>query len=316
MSTEDEKKLKKQEPAEYSADYRGAHPQKPKAKRKPHPSAPPKKLKTPVPKAPKPKEEIRKNDKPEQKVFLPAEEKAGDELLTKWDDGAPEASLQKKPARRRSGKYRYGIFVGTVVLLLALTGVVFLAAALGQQIHRAATDDTKLREYDKMLSIAVAQDPQPFASPDKADPDFVLNASLWKAISENSASYTHYDDIGRTVIPLGDVADACGELFGPKCQLHPKSPATETFFTYDSAKAQFHVALYSLENTYVPYTESAKEEGDSVVLHVGYIPPTDPSRAASSGASSSGKPKPSKYMDYVIKTGAGKKEYIYAVRKG
>lgn len=314
MNTEDERNLKTEKPAEYSADYRGAHPPKPEAKRKPHPSATPQKPKNPAPKVPE--EETLGKDESEMDDFLPAEEKADDELLTKWDDGTPEASLPPKRVRRRSGKYRYGILVGTVVLLLALAGVVFIAVAAGQQIHKAATDDTKLRAYDKMLSIVVAQDPQPFASPDKADQDFVLNASLWKAISENSANYTHYDDIGRTVIPLGDVADACGELFGPKCQLHPKSPAAETFFTYDSAKAQFHVALYSLENTYVPYTESAKKEGDSVVLHVGYIPPTDPARAVSSGASSSGRPKPSKYMNYVIKTGTGNQEYIYAVRKG
>ncbi len=323
----------------YSADYRGAHPPKPKAER-PAPKRIPKngkparkgaaalKAKTPraaptpssAPGTGAPASLPQENMENETEIddFLPAGEDAGVETyLTKWDDGGRKAASPRKSVHRRRGKYRFGLFAGSVVLILALVGVVFVAFEAGTRIHGALTDDSRLRAYDRLISVVVAQDPQPFASPDKADPDFVLNASLWKVMTEHGSDYASYDDAGRTIVPLGDVADACGELFGPTCQLQPKNPATESFYTFDAAKSQFHIALYSLEGVYEPYTESAGREGDGVVLRVGYVSPTDPTRAASSGTGSSvGKPAPAKYMEYVIKTNAStKKEYVYSVRK-
>lgn len=255
--------------------------------------------------------------------FLPdSASDSNDEILTKWtDDLEPEdggaepgqAAARKKTARRR-GKHRYGVAVGSLVLLLALVGVVFIAASIGGQIYRAATDDSALRAYDTFLAPAVMQDPQPFASPDKADEEFVLDASLWKTImADNGTNYTNYDDAGRMMIPLGDVVDAAKELFGPDCQLQAKTPASESFFTYDTAKNEFHVALYSSDSTIMPYTESAKKQGDSTVLRVGYVSPTDAWRTQTSSSVSA--PKPTKYMEYVLKTNPStKKEYIYSVQ--
>ncbi|QAT51128.1 hypothetical protein EQM14_15875 [Caproiciproducens sp. NJN-50] len=248
--------------------------------------------------------------------FLPESDGIDDErLLTKWDDGLG-ASAPARPQPRRRGRHRYGIFVGSVVLILALVGVGFLATTIGTKIHSALTDDTGLRQYDQFLTVAVAQDPQPFSSPDKADSDFVLNASLWQCMtSDSAANYTDYDDAGRTIVPLGDVVDACRQLFGPDCQLQPKNPEEETFFEYDSQNAQFHVALYSLDSTYTPYTENAKKKDDIVVLKVGYVPPSDDTRAQSGSASSNVTPKPVKYMEYDLKTDPStQKQYIYAVK--
>jgi hypothetical protein len=330
----------------FSADYRNAHPPKPKAERPaPRQSAPKQSASNKsAPKQParnstaknassaRPKAEKKRVSKPLPKAsmenenelddFLPEGEKNDVEsYLTKWDEEEkPPVSVhtdRQDRQLRRSGKYRYGLFTGFLVLLLALVGVVFIAVTAGQRIHSALTDDSKLRAYDQEIAVVVAQDPEPFESPDKADEEFVLNASIWKLMIEHSSDYTTYDDIGRTVVPLGDVAEACEELFGPDCTLHPQSPKTESFYTYDSEKAQFHIALYSQEGVYTPYTVNAKKEGDSVVLRVGYVPPTDATRAASSSVSSGAeKPTPAKYMDYVIKTNEKtRKDYIYAVRK-
>ncbi len=245
--------------------------------------------------------------------FLPENETDdADELLTKWDGGEEEPP---EPAEKKRGRHRYGILSGTVVLLLALTGAVFIAYSIGSSVHSKLNDDSKLRAYDTFLTVVVAQNPKPFASPDKADSDFILNASLWKTMTDSSAAnYTNYDDAGKTIVPLGDVSDACHELFGPDCKLKPKNPDKETFYTYDADAAQFHVALYSLDSTYTPYTESAKKHGDEVVLRVGYVPPSDETRAQSAQASSGGTPTPAKYMEYVLKTNAKTgKEYIYAI---
>lgn len=246
--------------------------------------------------------------------FLPAADRAdGEQMLTKWDETAG-AAVPASARPKKRGKYRYGILVGALVMIFALIGVGYIATSIGTAIHARLTDDSSLRAYDKFLTVVVAQDPKPFASPDKADPDFVLNASLWQTMTAEGANYTSYDDAGRTIVPLGDVADACRDLFGPDCSLQPKNPTEETFFEYDSAKAQFHVALYSIDSTYVPYTQSARRDGDSTVLRVGYIPPSDPTRAESSAAPSA-MPTPAKVMEYVLKTNpATQKEYIYAIR--
>lgn len=307
---------------------------KPKPKQQPLPSAPKKepqppvsarKTKQAVPAAKEKKRDsasaaarrARLENDTEIDDFLPESDGIEDErLLTKWDDGLGGAAAPEKPRLKSRGRHRYGIFVGSVVLLLALVGVGFLATAIGTKIHSTLTDDSKLRAYDQFLTVAVAQDPQPFSSPDKADSDFVLNASLWLTMtSDSAANYTDYDDAGRTIVPLGDVVDACRQLFGPDCQLQPKNPSEETFFEYDSQNAQFHVALYSLDSTYTPYTESAKKRDDMVVLRVGYVAPSDDTRAQSGSASSNVEPKPVKYMEYDLKTDAStQKQYIYAVK--
>ena len=255
-------------PADFSADYRDSFPT-----RKPEKKA----------EDAEPENPIRETDSEEEDGFFPEEEEESGDLLTKWDDGLPEEEAsQEEPSPeqadlppKRRGKRRYGVAVGSLVLLLALVGVCFLAGEAGKKIYSAVTDDSRLREYDTFLTTVVAQDPQPFTSPEKADPVFVLNASLWEAMSENGSSYTDYDDAGRTIVPLGDVADACRRLFGPDCKLQPKNPETETFYEYSQADNNFHVALYSLDSTYVPYTESAKKKGDGVALRVGYVPPSD-----------------------------------------
>lgn len=253
--------------------------------------------------------------------FLPeTEEEADEELLTKWTDELepeqpepPEQPKTPKTARRR-GRRRYGVAVGSLVLILALVGVAFIAGSIGQQIYHAATDDSKLREYDTFLTPVVMQDPQPFASPDKAAEDFVLNASLWRTITANNGTnYSDYDDAGRVLVPLGDVVQACRDLFGPDCQLQPKTPAQETFFEYNSDENKFHVALYSSDSTFVPYTESAKKQGDSTILRVGYVSPSDVWRTQTSSTVAA--PTPTKYMEYVLKTSSStNKEYIYAIQ--
>jgi hypothetical protein len=240
--------------------------------------------------------------------FLPeSDENAEEELLIE------ETEQEAETTARRSRHHRYGVPVGVLVLLLALVGVGFIATTIGRQIYTAVTDDSKLREYDTFLAPAVMQDPKPFASPDKASEDFILDASLWKTITANNGTnYANYDDQGRAIVPLGDVVDACHDLFGPNCQLQPKTPAQETFFEYNSDANEFHVALYSSDSSFEPYTESAKKQGDSMVLRVGYVSPSDAWRTQVSSTVT--KPKPTKYMEYVLKTDPStNKQYIYSV---
>ena len=206
-------------------------------------------------------------------------------------------------ARPQHKRRRYGIPVG----------VVFLAVTIGQAIFHGLHNDSKLREYDDFLAPVVMQDPAPFETIDTADPDMIMTASLWYAILQNGAeSYTSYDAEGRSLVPLGDVTAACQELFGPDCVLRPATPKQETFFTFDNTDNQFHVAPYSSQSSYTPYTESERRSGDSILLRVGYLSPAD---AYFSDETGNTPPSPAKYMEYELKTNPDTgKLYISAIR--
>ena len=185
------------------------------------------------------------------------------------------------------------------MLLLALVGVCSIATLAGRQIYQAATDDSALRAYDDFLAPVVMQDPEPFESPEKADPEFVQNAALWKTIlADNGASYTEYDDAGRALIPVGDVSAACSALFGPDCRLSPRTPE-DTFYSYDEETAQYHVAMFSSESAYEPYTERVHNENGDTVLRVAYNTPGSVDRGSSALNSAQ---QAHKRMDYVLRT--------------
>lgn len=216
-------------------------------------------------------------------------------------------------ARPRHKRRRYGIPVGVAVLSLALVGVVFLAVTIGQAISHSRNDDSQLREYDNFLAPVVMQDPAPFETIDSVDPDLVMTASLWFAISQKGAeNYDSFDAEGRSLIPLGDVTAACRDLFGPNCVLQPGNPKEETFFTFDSEDNQFHVAPYSSQSSYTPYTEQQRRSGDALLLTVGYVSPVDDYLSDETGQV---RPKPAKYMEYELRTNPNTgKLYIHAIR--
>lgn len=251
---------------------------------------------------------------PELDDFLPEDQKNEDEeLLSKQAEPLKLINTENPAKKDRRHKRKYGIAVGAFVMLFALVGVCFLVGTIGNKIYRAATDDSKLRTYDSFLSAVVMQDPQPFESPSKADEGMVLQASLWRAVTQNGSQYTSYDDTGRTLVPLADVVDACHELFGPKCELQPESQKNESFFEYDSQKNVFHVLPYSSQSSFAAYTVSSKKSGNNTVLKVGYVSATDDWRNADSAQAVSA-PKPTKYMEYVMAVNpATKKEYVTAV---
>lgn len=239
--------------------------------------------------------------------FLPAGESLRDSA-----ESVPEPVVVQPRSQRRRGVRRYGVVLGAFVLLLALIGVAAIATIAGKQIYQAATDDSALRAYDEFIAPVVMQDPKPFEGPENADREMVQNASLWKTIlANNGASYTEYDDSGRALIPVGDVSAACSELFGPDCQLSPQTPE-DTFYTYDEETAQYHVAMFSSESAYTPYTESSRKQDGDVILRVAYVTP-----GSNQNSSSPASDQPvQKRMDYVLRTDKTTGEqYIYAVRE-
>ena len=254
---------------------------------------------------------------PERDDFLQEEETStGDELLTTTPMANLDAEEIAQAARRRPRRKRkYGIFVGALVLVLALVGVGFLVTSIGTQVYRVLTDDSQLRAYDTFLTPVVMQDPEPFEDIADASGEMILTSSVWRAIMVNGTEYNEYDDLGRTIVPLVDVTDACHELFGPECEIRPEDAPTDSFYEFDEEDNTFHVTPYSSQSSFVPYTESSKKSGASTVLRVGYVSASDEWRTDASGEVQS--PEPVKYMEYVLQSDAQTgMEYITAIRVG
>lgn len=229
------------------------------------------------------------------------------------EDTEETAAIDETPRFRARGTHRApSLFIGVIVLLLALTGVGYLATTVGTQVYRMVTDDSRQRGYDEFLRPIVMQDPEPFASQEEADGQMVLAASLWKALEDNSASYTDYDDSGRTLVPLVDVSDACQALFGPDAQLQLSNLDTDTFFTFDEESNVFHVTPYSTQSSFIPWTESIRTEDGNTVLRVGYVAPSDSWREESGTGEE--EPEPVKYMEYVLAQN-GDQEYVKEIRE-
>lgn len=250
-------------------------------------------------------------EEPQSRLDMQREEPRVQANSDRGEHAGPRVVLSHP--RKRKGRRRYGVAVGTIVLLLALVGVVFLAVSLGQTIHSKLSDDSYLRDYDRFLAPVVMQDPVPFEQIASANPEMVMTASLWRAIFDKGGEgYANYDQEGRSLVPLADVQAACLSLFGPDCTLQPQSPAEESFFTYSAEDQQFHVAPYSTQSAYSAYTESAKKDGELTVLRVGYVSPADDYRADPTGQT---KPTPVKWMEYLLKANPESGDfYVYAVR--
>ncbi|WP_101698282.1 hypothetical protein [Clostridium minihomine] len=268
---------------------------------------------------------------PELEEFLPKEESAQEDILlikkssrSEQEPGEEAAQTQEptepenekaalsQPLRRR-GKYRYGIGMGALVMVLAFVGLAAILLGVGRQVYYTVTDDSHLRAYDTFLSPIVMQDPEPFENAKEADPEMVMKASLWRAVTQNGAEYNNYDEEGRTLVPLGDVVDACHALFGPDCDLQPSSPQEETFFEYDADQNVFRVAPYSSQSSFSPYTASSKRAGTQVILKVGYVIGGEDWMDGTESQPS--EPAPIKYMEYILQTTAeGKSYYVSAIR--
>lgn len=191
-------------------------------------------------------------------------------------DGGEEAGAPVKKHRR----HWYGIPVGTLVLCLALVGLIFIGTQAYHYIYDKVTDDSTERAYDTYLTPVVMLDPEPFESLDAADKEMVLQAAVWKTVFENASSTNDYDDNARMVFSGELVRSNAVKLFGVNCILTPEDiylpgsgaeeGAPEGTISYDEATDTYHVPLIGNVGTYQPYTVSVRNKGDIATLRVAY----------------------------------------------
>ncbi len=256
------------------------------------------------------------------------DEDTSDDAASLAKGGRLQAKLSTKRRKKRVGKRRYGVAVGSVVLLLAAVGLFVLLWNGYNMISDIIADESPLIAYDDLVGPVVAVDPQPFENITAADPKIVLVASIL-AVESETMETGEYDDYTENVkkIPVGEVLTQATRLFGPKCDVRlqsVKGAGEDDSYEYDEGKQLIIAPLNSEFGTYMAYTESSRRKGDSVLLRVGYVSMAnwEDGNVEGDGDQDNARVKKrpkytvDKYMEYELKTDPQTgKQYVFAVRE-
>jgi hypothetical protein len=199
--------------------------------------------------------------------------------------------------------------VGYALMIVGLVSVVIW----GTGVVRSILDNTAARtKYENLVGPIVMMDPIPSEDVSEADSDFVLEASLWSALTgENRGNYS-YDDFGMTLVPATDVSVAATRLFGPDVTLeHRTFEDNDGTYLYDPEIAAYRVPSLS-KVAYSASVTNIEKQGDTVVLTVGYVAPGNMWSTEIQGNSDD--PTPEKYMYYILTKGTTDDYYVSAVR--
>ncbi len=109
------------------------------------------------------------------------------------------------------------------------------------------------------LAPVMMQNPEPFSSLSQASEDMILQASVWRAVTQNQANYKETDAQGRMVVPAKDVENASRELFGSAFHLSSKH-LQNFFFVYDESSDTYRVLPSSSVTSTVPQIKEVKKK--------------------------------------------------------
>lgn len=218
-------------------------------------------------------------------------------------------------ATARGGRRRKAAApIGAIFILLAVIG---LAAVLlfTADLTRDFVDNTAQKtEFEELIRPVLMFDPVPFENPNDLQPATLLQASMWSALlGEKRGSY-QYDEMKLLVVPASDLDVNAQALFGPTVSLqHQTFGNYDTTFVYHEETNTYRVPLVAQIGTYTPSIEKITQQGNEVLLMVGYLPP-DTLWTAEQAQREDGEPQPDKHMIYVLEENDKGDYYISAIR--
>lgn len=174
--------------------------------------------------------------------------------------------------KHKKGARRWAFPLGLAIAVLALIGVVTVIVAGVTAVRQAVEKSRNFDEYNTLLTPVVMNDPDAFDDLTQANPEQLIDISIWSILRSNLAPDTYtYDDNGM-VIPEADVTAEFQRLFGTEVQ--PQHMTVEGYgytFAYDATKQTYTIPLTGVVPTYTPRVVAKEERGDTLVLTVGYI---------------------------------------------
>jgi hypothetical protein len=225
----------------------------------------------------------------------------------------------KKPAdiKYRSKKKRTRTTVlGALVLVFAAVGLcVCLVKLIGfgvGTISEFAAPKENTSYYEKYLTYIVGLDPQPYSGVSSANPDWMLKAAAWAAVSDDTSGAYGVTADSRVNVPAADITKYFKKYFGDNVV-----PVFHTFtdngipFEYSSALKCFYVPKSAIIYVFTPkVTAISRTPGsDRVTLTVQYLPKS----YRTTNDASSAAPAASKTMIYELR-GSNGRYYIDSIQ--
>lgn len=221
-----------------------------------------------------------------------------------------KAATTSKKERAYKRKRRRRQTTAVVFMVLALVGTITIGTVAFRFVKNTFFDDTREKErFAAMIAPLVTQDPAPFTSLDKADPDLLLQASIRAALINNDITkYERLDD--SILLPSIDVARAAAEIFGPGYTLtHRTISVGGVSLNYRASTGHYVVPEVLPGGPYYPVIVDITTSGNTKTLLVAY---TQSSSAEVLGGADTG--HVGKYMEYVMIKDGGE-YYLYAIRE-
>lgn len=198
------------------------------------------------------------------------------------EDSEPSSPRYSSGGARR-GQYRFAAWLGLVVILLALFGLLTLLS-MGIRLIQRATDHSALQaELEELAAPLIEYPPKEFASIDEADPESLLIAAIYRLADQdriyklqNHTDTSRYvvDEYGRLVITVTEVNESFRTLFGssvtPVHQTIGEHGGIAYTYEYDKANAWYHVPAIAASSLYTSVTEGITVSGKTATLRVGY----------------------------------------------
>lgn len=248
-----------------------------------------------------PKETKKESKKaPKKKEIKPKKEKApkrDKEKKNPPEDALPEEVetfsevLEKTmPKRRRytsrntrRGRHHFAAWLGLVILLLAIIGMVYLVLTSIAIFQKANDHTDQIEELSDFAYPLIQYQPTDFASLEEADQSVLLQAAIFR-ITENERvrqakektdEYAYeLDKYGRLIISVEEINNSFETLFGdsitPKHQTLGESSGAAYTFEYDKANACYHVPFSVSSSMYTFKADKYRVAHGIISIRIGY----------------------------------------------
>ena len=200
---------------------------------------------------------------------------------------APASHRVNKNGDRR-GMHRYAAFIGFLVVVLALVGLVSIVRD-SVSLVRYFTDDTALRTelYDYVEPMLMQTPVEAFDNINKTKQDAVLLGTFWRIAQDENirilvegveAAAYELDDLGRMIVPIETVLRVWQGLFGQDAEFPYRTvgeAGTLFAYEYDEEKQVYHIPAASDNIVYTSVVESLTKKDGLYHLRVAIVPTVD-----------------------------------------
>lgn len=203
--------------------------------------------------------------------------------------------------------------VGTVVVLLVITGIVSIFSSGASKIKeiRLAAKAEKYASYESFISPVVMNDPDTFDDVSKANQSQLIAISIWSILRDNVEPDKYEYTDGGMLMPQKEVEDEYHKLFGDEVKLIHATVDGGVEFKYSEKKKCYIIPITGITPIYTPDVIEADEKTNSVVLTVGYLASEDYRQDASGNMVP---PEPAKYVKVTLRKGQSGEYYVAAIQ--